>query len=202
MKFEKKRITVSKEKMLEKRHYNIVIGLMISFVTYSFFFEPNLIGHDSRYTIYVFLLPTLLGLLILAIYRRQFLISKFTTNKGFTIWAFMMLFYLVQGIIFSYLSFGQVAKISWDILNNKTAKQNTEEVFDCQVTRFWNGKSSSIDFLFNDSHNKFDVQNKTIKEYIDKNPDDYYLSITARKGLWNYYLLEHWDIKNKKTSEH
>ena len=200
MKFGKNRLTVSKEKQLEKRHYNIVIGLMISFVTYYFFFEPNLIGHDSRYTIYVFLLPTLLGLLTLAVYRRRFLTNKFTTNKGFRLWIFMTFLYLVQGIVFSYLSFGQVAKISWDILNDKTAKQNIEEVFDCQVTRFWNGKRSSIDFLFNDRHNKFDVQYETIKDYINKNPDDYYLTITARKGLWNYYLVERWDIKNKKTS--
>lgn len=201
MKFEKKRLPVSKEKKLEKRHYNIVIGLLISFVTYYFFFDPNLIGHDSRYTIYVFLLPTILGLLILAVYRRNFLINIFTTNKGFKLWTFMTIFYLLQGIVFSYLSLGQVAKISWDILNNKTAKQNVEEVFDCQVTRFWNGKNSSIDFLFNEKHNKFDVQNKIIKDYINKNPDDYYLTITARKGLWNYYLVERWDIKNKKASE-
>jgi hypothetical protein len=201
MKFDKKRLPVSKEKKLEKRHYNIVIGLLISFVTYNFFFDPNLIGHDSRYTIYVFLLPTILGLLILAVYRRNFLINIFTTNKGFKLWTFMTIFYLLQGIVFSYLSLGQVAKISWDILNNKTAKQNVEEVFDCQVTRFWNGKNSSIDFLFNEKHNKFDVQNKIIKDYINKNPDDYYLTITARKGLWNYYLVERWDIKNKKASE-
>jgi hypothetical protein len=199
MKFEKKRLTVTNEKKLEKQHYRIVIGLIISYVTYYLFFEPNLIGYDSRYTIYIFLLPTLLGLLTLAIYRKQFLINKFSTSKGFILWTFMTLFYLVQGVLFSYLSFGQVAEISWNILNNRTAKQNIEEVFDCKVTRFWTGsRSSNIDFLFNDRHNKFDVQYNTIKNYLNTNPNDYYLKITARKGLWNYYLVESWDIKTKK----
>ena len=199
MKFGQKRLTVTKEKKLEKLHYNIIIGLMIFFVTYGLFFEPNVIGHDSRYTIFVFLLPTLLGLLTLAVYRRQFLINKFSTNKGFKLWIFMIVFYLIQGILFSYLSFGQVAKISWDIMNNRTSKQNIETVFNCQVTRFWSGRrSNSIDFLFNDEHDKFDVQYKTIKNYLNTNPKDYYLRITARKGLWNYYLVENWEIKTKK----
>lgn len=201
MKFGQKRLTVTKEKKLEKRHYSIIIGLMISYATYYFFFEPNLIGHDSRYTIYIFLLPTLLGLLTLAVYRRKFLIIKFSTNKGFTLRTFMTVFYLIQGLLFSYLSFGQVAKISWDILNNRTSKQNIEEVFDCKITRFWTGRrSNNIDFLFNNRHNKFDVQYKTIKDYLNTNPDDYYLKITARKGLWNYYLVEHWDIKTKSEN--
>jgi len=199
MKFGQKRLTVTKEKKLEKIHYRILIGLMVFGIVYYLFLEPKTIGHDIRYTIYIFLLPTILGLLILAVYRRQFLINKFSTNKGFTLWTFMTIFYLLQGLLFSYLSFGQVAKISWDILNSQTAKQNTEEVFDCQVSRFWTGKhSNNIDFLFKDRHNKFDVQYKTIKDYLNTNPDDYYLKITARKGLWDYYLVERWDIKNKK----
>lgn len=199
MTFGQKRFTVTKERKLEKRHYSIVIGLMISYATYYIFFEPNLIGYDSRYAIYIFLLPTLLGLLTLAVYRRQFLINRFSTNKGFTLWTFMTVFYLLQGVLFSYLSFGQVAKISWDIMNNRAAKQHVVETFDCQVTRFWTGRrSNSIDFLFNDRHDKFDVQYKTIKAYLDKDPNDHYVRISARKGLWNYYLVEDWDLKNKK----
>ncbi len=108
---------------------------------------------------------------------------------------------LTQGLLFSYLSFGQAAKISWDVLNNWTAKQNIEEVFECQVTRFWTGRrSNNIDFLFKDRHDKFNVHFETIKNYLDKNPNDYYLVIKARKGLWNYYLVESCDIKNKKEN--
>lgn len=199
MDFRQKRRTVRKEKKLERVHFRVLLGLMIFGAVYYFFLEPKTIGHDNRYSIYILGLPTILGLLAIIIYRRQFLVNKFSTNKGFILWTFMTFFYLTQGLLFSYLSFGQGAKISWDILNNRAAKQNTEEIIECQVTKFWTGiRSNNIDFLFNDRYNKFNVKYKTIKDYLDKNPNDYYIEITARKGLWNYYLVESWDIKNKK----
>jgi hypothetical protein len=198
MKFGQHRLTETSEKKSGKQRYSIAIGLMISYASYYFFLEPSVIGHDNRYAIYIFLLPTLSGLLILAVYRRQFLINNFSSNKGFLIRTFMLLFYLIQGLIFSYLSFGQAAKISWDILNTRTAKQNAEEIFDCKITRFWTSRrSNNIDFLFKDRHNKFKVQHSVIKDYLDTNPSDYYLEIRARKGLWNYYLVEDWDIRAK-----
>lgn len=199
MKFGQKRLTVTKEKMLEKVHYRVLIGLMLFGVVYYLYWEPTTIGHDSRYTFYIFLLPTLLGLLTLAVYRRKLLINKFSMNKSFKLWTLMTIFYLIQGLLISYLSFGQIAKISWDILNTRTAKKNIEEVFDCKITRFWTGKSSNnIDFIFKDRNNNFNVHYNNIKEYLETNPDDYYLKITARKGLWNYYLVESWEIKAKK----
>ncbi|RRJ89325.1 hypothetical protein EG240_11850 [Paenimyroides tangerinum] len=198
MKFIQKRLTVGKEKKLEKVYYRILVGLMILGILYYLFLEPKSIGHDNRYFIYIFLLPTILGLFILAVCRRQFLMNKFSTNRGVTLWIFLTIFYLIQGSFFSYLSLGQIAKISWDILNNRVAKQNVEEVFDCKITKFWAGKySSNIDFIFKDHHNKFDVQYTTIEEYLHTSPEEYYLKITARKGIWDYYLVESWIIYKK-----
>ena len=201
MKVSQKRLTKTKEKKLDKFHYRILVGLMIFGTVYYLFLEPTTIGHDIRYTIYIVLLPTLLGLLILTVYRRKFLINKFSTNKGFRIWMFMTFFYGLQGLLFSYLSFGQITKISWDILNERTAKQQAEEIIDCKITKFRTMKHiDKIDFLFKDRHNKLDVSHKTLKDYLDKNPNDYYLEIKARKGLWNYYLVNSWDIKSKKSN--
>ena len=200
MKFGQKRLTVTKEKKLEKVHYRILIGLMVFSVLYYYIIEPKTIGHDSRYTILIFALPTVIGMLILGIYRRQFLINKFTTNRGIVLWSFMTFFYFTQGVLFSYLSFGQVAKISWDYFNNKAVEQNIVEIFDCKITRFWTGKRPSIDFNFNNRHESIRVNYSTIKEYKDTNPDDYYLKITLRKGLWNYYFVENWNINNKKKN--
>ena len=109
----------------------------------------------------------------------------------------MTLFYLTQGAIFSYLSFGQLAKISWDIINNKTAKQNSEEIFDCKITRFWTGKRPSIDFKFNNRHERISVNYSTIKEYENKNEEDYKIKIRATKGLWSYYKLNEWNVEQK-----
>ncbi len=195
--FKNKKKFIQTENKLDKFHYRIIVGLAIIAITYYYFIEPRTIGHDNRYTIYIFALPTIIGMLILGYYRRHFLINRFTTNRGIILWTFMTLFYLTQGVIFSYLSLGQLAKISWDIINNKTAKQNSEEFFDCKIIKFWTGKRPSIDFKFNDRHESIKVNYSTIKEYENKNKEDYILKIKATKGLWNYYNLNEWYIEHK-----
>ena len=192
-----KKSFIQTEKKLEKIHYRIIIGLAIFGSIYYYFIEPKTIGHDNRYTIFIFALPTIFGMLILGFYRRQFLINRFTINKGLILWTFMTFFYLTQGIIFSYLCFGQVAKITWDILNNETIKQNKKEVFECKITRFWLRKRPRIDFKFNDRHESIEVNYSTIKEYKNKVVDDYILKISATKGLWNYYKINEWNIEHK-----
>lgn len=134
---QQRRKHIKEEKKLEKKHYRIIVALMILDVVYYYFIQPKTIGHDIRYSIYIFWLPTLLGMLILALYRRKFLIDRFLNNKGVALWAFMFFFYLLQGLVFSYLSFGQIAKISWDFINYQTAIQNSREVLECDITRFW-----------------------------------------------------------------
>ena len=199
MNFRKKRQTVTAEKRAAKLHYRILIGLTIIGILYYLFFEPTTIGHDRRYTFYIFLLPTLSGMVIIGIYRWQFLLHKFSSSKSFLVWAFFIFFYSVQGLLFSYLSFGQVAKISWDTFNERVAKQNPEEIIDCKITKFSFGRRPRIEFLFQDRFSTFRVRYKTIKEYRNENPTEYYLEITARKGAWNYYLVDHWKIKTNAT---
>jgi hypothetical protein len=57
-------------------YFRILIGLMIIGVINYCFFDPILIGHDNRYKIYVFLLPTVIGMLSLTFYRKDFLLRK------------------------------------------------------------------------------------------------------------------------------
>lgn len=198
LKYSDKKKYILKEKKLEKKHYRIIIGLMIFGVVYHYFIEPTTIGHDNRYLIYIFLLPTIIGIIVFGIYRRQFLINQFSTKKGFILWTFMIFYYLTQGIIFSYLSFGQVAKISWDYFNYETIKQNSEEVLNCQITKFWSGRrNSGIYFKFKNRNENFRVRYSTIKEFENKNVNNYYLRIKATKGLWNYYKVNDWEIKQK-----
>ncbi len=185
------------EKKLAKLHYRIIVGFSIIGIVYYCFIEPKTIGHDNKYTIYIFLLPTVLGMLILGFYRRKFLINRFTTNKSLILWIFMTLSYLLQGLFCSYLSFGQVAKITWDYYNIKKVKKNPEETFNCKITKFWIGKRPSIDFEFNEKHESINVSYSTIKEFENRNVDDYLLKINVSKGLWNYYKLNQWKIEHK-----
>jgi len=195
--FNSKKKFIQDEKKHEKKHYRIIIGLMVTYVVYHLFIEPKTIGHDERYLIYIFLLPTIGGAILLGIYRRQFLINRFSTNKGFLLWSFMTLFYLAQGVLFSYLSFGQIAKISWDYCNYTVTKNNNEEILYCEVRRFWTGKRPSIDFKFNGRQESFKVAYLDIKAYKDESSTNYKLKINATKGIWNYYTVNQWTIVQK-----
>lgn len=188
---------VSAAEKRDKKHYRIVVGLMIFTVAYYYLLEPRTIGYDSRYLIFIFGLPTFIGMLLLGFYRRRFLIDRFSTNKGFVLWTFMILLYLIQGFMVSYLSFGQVAKISWDYFNNEVVKRNSEETLICPITKFSTGRRSSIDFNFNHRYESFRVNYSTIKDYENKNVNNYYLKIHATKGIWNYYRVNEWSIGQK-----
>lgn len=185
------------DKKLEKKHYRIIIGLMIFGVAYFLFFDTKTIGHDIRYSLYIFWLPTIIGMLTLGIYRKKFLINRFANNSGIAMYTFMTLFYLFQGLLFSYLSFGQVAKMSWDYCNYKTVEQNSEEIIVCPITRFWLHKEPCIDFKFKNRHESFKVSYSTIKDFKDKNEQEYALRINATKGIWNYYTVNSWKIVKK-----
>lgn len=188
---------INKEKKLEEIHYRIIIVLAIIAVGYHFLIQPKTIGHDLRNTIFVFLIPTIFGMIILGIYRRQFLIDNFLNNKGFGERTFMIFFFLLQGIIFSYLSFGQLAQIGWDTINYREAQRNPQEIIVCDVERFWSKRNSKIDFKLNDRPENFKVEYSVIKQYEDKKPNNYKLEIKVHKGIWNHYLVDGYTISKK-----
>ncbi len=189
---------IQTEKKLDKFHYRIIVGLAIIAITYYYFIEPRTIGYDNRYTLYIFALPTIIGMLILGYYRRHFLINRFATNRGIMLWTFMTLFYLTQGVIFSYLSFGQVAKMSWDYINYKIAKQGYIETYNCEALEVWTTKKSNyLSFKFNNRRETLNVSNQFIKDYKDENPNNYNVEINVQKGIWNYYLLDNWNMYKK-----
>ena len=187
---------VLKEKKLEKKHYRIIIFLLIFGVIYYYFIQPKTIGHDIRYSIYIFWLPTIIGIIALGFYRRQFLINLFATNKGIILRSFLVVFYLSQGLFISYLSFGQIAKVSWDYHNFTTVKKHTENTFECPITKFWFGKNPCIYFTFNGRQESIKMNYISIKDYTQKE-NDYKLTIKATKGVWSFYTLNNWTIERK-----
>lgn len=194
-----KRKLIQSEKKLEKKYYRILIGLLIFGAIYYYFIQPKTIGHDIRYNIFVFWIPTLTGIIALGIYRRQFLINEFKINKGFISRAFMMFLYFLEGIMFSYLIFGQIANVCWNTINQNVAKTNPVETINCKLTNFCTGKNSynGMYFIFQDRSEKIKTDYSTIKNYLDKNPEKYELVVEVQKGIWNHYLLKNWEIKEK-----
>lgn len=197
VKYKEKKKLFLKEKKLEKKHYFLLIGLIIFGIIYHSIIEPQTFGYDKRYLIYIVLLPTILGVIILGFYRRQFLLNIFSTKKGVALWVATTLIYLLQAIVFSYLSFGQITKMSWDYINYQTSNKSTEEIFKCQINRFYNGKRPSIDFKLNENTESINVDSETMNKFKNKKEEDYYIKITARKGIWNYYILKEWCVEKE-----
>lgn len=200
-KYSEKRQFIRTEKRLEKKHYRILIGLAIFGAGYYYLIEPETIGHDSRYNMYIFWLPTMIGVLVLAMHRRRFLTTQFSINKGAVLWTAMILLYLAEGFMVSYLSFGQVAKISWDILNERVCRENKTETLTFDVTEFSRGSyrrgSPSINFRYNGKLERINVPYSTIKVYKNEDPKDYELMLEVNKGIWNFYKLKSWELTRK-----
>jgi hypothetical protein len=185
------------KKQLDEKQYRAFIGLLILWILYHTFFKPRMIGHDSRYNLFIFWMPLVLGVLILWIYRRRYLLNEFSNTKGLVSKLVINTSYLLQSVVFSYLSLGQFVDITWNEINRSIAKTKAIESFNCEITRFRKGRNNSIEFNFQGSYEKIDVSYKTIEPYLDKNPTNYKITIDAQQGIWNYYLLDKWDIKEK-----
>ncbi len=109
----------------------------------------------------------------------------------------MIVFYLIQGVIFSYVSFGQVAKMAWDAANYTVSGKQAPQLVYCNVERFWAHRNSKVEFTFNNRYEHLNVPYRHLKPYADKDPKDYQLEVRARQGVWGYYIVEHWALVKK-----
>lgn len=192
---EKRKLKI-KEKKTEQIHYSLLIFAMIFCVVNLAFIQSKTIGGDNRYEIYIFLLPTIIGIQFFGIYRKDFLIRKYLSFKETYAKIYVIGFYLLQGILVSYLSFGQIASVIWNYINRNEAKKNPTEIVICKVTGFYTKKNPDISFDFKNQTEVFNVSSEMNRENYTRNPKDYQLEITVQKGIWNYYIVKHWKLKN------
>ncbi|WP_124019547.1 hypothetical protein [Flavobacterium sp. HTF] len=169
---------------------------MIFFIVNYMFFEDVTLGHDRRYVMYIFCLPLIIGLVFFGIYRREFLIKTYLSFKETYAKIYVVGFYLLQGIVVSYLSFGQLANVMWSYLNKKEAEKNKIEIVSCNVGGFYTKKNPHVFFKFKNRTEVLKVNSETNRKNYNRNPKDYQLEITMQKGIWNYYIVKHWELKN------
>jgi hypothetical protein len=192
---EKRKLKI-KEKKTERIHYSLLILALIFCVVNLAFIESKTIGGDNKFEIYIFLLPTIIGIIFFGIYRKEFLIRKYLSFKETYLKLYVIVFYLLQGILVSYLSFGQIASVIWNYINKYEADKNPTEIVICKVTGFYTKKNPKISFDFNNQTEVFNVSSEMNRENYNRNPKDFELEITIKKGIWNYYIVEHWKLKN------
>ena len=187
---------VNKEKKIERIHYFLLVFALIFCIVNLVFIESETIGHDEKYEIYIFWLPIIVGIFFFGIYRKDFLIRKYLSFKETYAKIYVIGFYFIQGILVSYLSFGQIASVIWNCINKFEAKKNPTEIITCKVTGFYTKKNPTVSFNFKNQTEVFNVSSETNRDNYDRNPKDYELEISVKKGIWNYYIVEHWKLKN------
>lgn len=192
-KTEKRRFK-TKEKKREQLHFNLLIFSLVFCILNLMFIESKTIGGDNRYEIYVFLVPTVIGTLFFGIYRKDYILNKYSSFKETYAKTVVIGFYLLQGILVSYLSFGQIASVLWNCFNKIEAKKNPTEIIICKVTDFDTRKNPTVCFKFKNKTEVFRVNSEVNKANYDRNPKDYQLEIAVKKGIWNYYIVEHWKL--------
>jgi hypothetical protein len=189
------------KKKTSNRNFIILAGLTVLFVVYRSYFKAETIGSDSRYLLFIFLIPTFLGIVILGFIKREFLKSQLKDAKGILQKGFLILLYIIQGFLFSYLSVGLFADVIWDNLNKKTADLNFTEIIDCKIAKINSGTSKTspnIYFMLHGNYERLSIDHETYGKYYDTKIADLNLQITVRKGIWNYYILDEWTIINNR----
>lgn len=188
-----------KETKRDNSIYFLLIGLVVVSVIYKHYFKIDTIGQDYRYFLYIFLIPTTFGITLFGYFRRSFLRNKLNETKQIFSKVLLISSYLIQGFIISYLSFGFLANAVWDYSNKITADSNLTETINCQILKIHTGTtrtSPRISFIFKGKNEYLTIDSKTYGQYFDSKPSNLKIQLEIRKGNWNYYIVDDWEIKN------
>lgn len=190
-----KRITLTQQRKTDKRLGMLMCTLLGTYVLYGMLASYRCIGHDMRHTIWVVLVPTLTGTAVYGVWQRV-VFFRYLTDSDRIFRVMACIFFLCTCLFVGYFTFGFGAKAAWDYLNRREAASQPPEYITCQVDRFRAGKNASIDFHFRGQRETFGVTYQQIKPYKDSLPGAYYLDLTVQKGLWNYYIVDHWEVRH------
>lgn len=184
----------------EDKRYRAFIILSIIGVIYYFFIEPTTIGGDWRYGVFVFAVPTLLGVIAWGIYSREYIRLVTIDYKGFGAKAALACFLLVEGLFLSYLSFGSAANITWNTINQIEADNNGISTQEYDITELTKGRRRRryINFKFDENNEeRLRINSSTYRTYIDENISKYKLNIRQKEGIWGYYIVDSYSIVSK-----
>jgi hypothetical protein len=198
----KKETPAARAKKLDKRAYIILLILFAAYMLHRIFFDVETIGQSIWYNLFTFLLPVISGMLILAWYNKAMLKKEFSEPASIWIKLVLAFFYLAQAFLFSYFSLGLLAHASMSYLNRRAAEESYPEIFQCSITKFHQGQGRggypAIHIIFRGKHESVNADNDEISGYLQANPGEYELEITAQEGIWDHYVLNGWRIVPKR----
>lgn len=186
------------DKKFDRKVSLIITGLIIINLI-SRLFEPLIIGHNSRYTLYFFAAPVATGIIYLAYRFRKMLAYEYRDCKLWSDKILVPAFFLLMGLFLAYLTFGWAGNLTWLYLNEKAAQKNQTETVTCRVSKFSNAAYRSggakIFFIFQNRQESFSISNASYSAYKNSSPQNFQLKIEGRKGLWNYFIVDHYEVE-------
>lgn len=200
----KKPLSTSKlKKKKEELEYRIFLGFVFFNIIYFLFFEKKLFGTDVKYYIFIFGIPIILGFIfsskhnIFGVSWKE-MFFEIKKRNNFFIGIYNLVLFFLGNIVFSYLTFGFLANVSWNSINVYQSNKNRIEKYYLPVEGFHRKKGKGIDmifFRFKNHHESIKVKYQTMEPYLDKQSNDYKIVLEVRKGIWNHYVLENWDLE-------
>ncbi|MGG9964023.1 hypothetical protein [Ferruginibacter sp. SUN106] len=190
-------ITMSKK--ADQKTWFMISGLVVINLLCYYFFEPKIIGHNIKYVLYFLGLPLAAGILFLAYIFRSYLLKEYKECRLLSDKILVPCFFLLMGLFFSYLTFGLAGDLTWVYLNKKAAEKNQTQTITCNVNKFtdngYKRGGAKIFFTFQNRSENFTINNSMYKEYKDVIAKNYQLKITGRKGIWNYFIVDSYELE-------
>lgn len=196
--------------MKNKSKYNdlaaiIVYGILFANIIYLICFEFTIIGYHINYSIFIFWLPILIGFIIIPKYLFKItlkdIFEETKTYSNFFKKIFFLLALVLINIVTSYITFGFTANVTWNISNKIISEQNKLETYQIKIKNFQRttgkGGGNYINFDFKNKSEHLKIRYNSIEPYLNVNSDECILKLDVKKGVWNHYVLQNWEIIKK-----
>ncbi len=167
----KGRTLKSQQRWADKKLYPwIIASLVVSVVQH--WSSLDLIGEGAQYQLWVTWVPLLTGVMVLGILRWDYLTLRAADMEGFgwklILWGFM----LIQGLMFSYTSFGLLARTTADLLNRSATRDEAIRIERYPVREaYMRRRSRDARLRFNRDGRSESVKPGYIKELRDQRWD-------------------------------
>ena len=199
--FTRRRVLVQQKKKKENIYSYTLLGLFLFSITNLLFLQPKMIGYNRNMDILVLWTPVIIGVLILSIRCKKLLNSLLSSNEYIIPKLTKVFSYLFLAGVISYITLGQIANITWNVLSRFIANNNPKEIFICEVKEInkdigIRAHADQVIFLFQDRNENIETSVGTLNKYESNNPEKYNIVVECQRGV-NCFIVLNWKIVEK-----
>jgi len=192
---------VQLKKKREEIYSYVLLGLFFFSIINFLFLQPTIIGCNRYFNIFAVMIPIIIGIIILIILFKDFLISFFSSDEFIIPKIFKTFNLLFLAVVISYITIGQFANITWNVLSRLRANNKPKKVFICQVKELNKDigirvHMDEVVFLFQGRCENIETSLGTLNKYDSSNPEKYNIEVVCQKGI-NCLIVRNWKIVEK-----